>query len=189
MHHALERAMPEPEEISTRESGVIVRTSFITQMHRASRVDNAVLDTLQILAHTVADFAALPDLQIVSTGTKSAMVLVTAVWPEKLSVKMTGLATAMPQADDASMLIVSAKITSETAPVARALADALIGTLPVSVVSRITAITPPLVPLPNVSDATIGAEHLMQPLCFDPSRGVPLRTQGSAKRIGWSIVR
>jgi hypothetical protein len=187
MHSALKRELPETEETPTRESGVIVRTSFITQMHRASRVDNAVLDTLQVLAHTVADFAALPDLQIISTGNRNALVLVTAVWPEKLAVKMTGLATAVPHEDNASMLIISAKITTETAPVARALADALIGTLPVSVVSRITAITPPLVPLPAVSDATIGAEHLMQPLCFDPSRGVPLRM--SAKRIGWSVVR
>jgi hypothetical protein len=188
MAQAIQRDLPAADTEST-QAAVIVRTSFITQLRRPTRVDSAVLDTLRVLGHTVADFAALPDLRIVSTGAKSAMVLISAIWPEKLTVKMTGLATSMPQSDDAALLIISAKITTETAPVARELADALLGTFPVTIVSRITTITPPLVSLVAIPDTTVGAEHLVQPRSFDPSAGVTLRGGSKPSRVGWSVVR
>ena len=171
-------------DIESTQAAVIVRTSFITQLHHVERIDRAVLDTLHILGHTVSDFAALPDLRIVSTGEKSAMVQVSAIWPEKLTVKMTALATGVPRSDDTALLIVSAKISSETAPVARGIADALLATLPVTVVSRVTAITPPLASVPRIADATVGAEHLVQPRGFNPGQG-----HRPTSRNGWSIVR
>jgi hypothetical protein len=186
MAQAIERVIPEVETRGTA-SGMIVRTSFITQIGHATQVDTAVLDTLYVLAYTVADFGALPDLRVISAGEKSAMLLITAVWPEKITVKMTALATSVPHSDDTSLLIVSAKITSETAPVARGLAGALLDTFPSTIVSRITAITPPLVPLPMFADERVGAEYLEQPRSFNPGDGH--RAQRPTSHTGWSIIR
>ena len=71
MYHPIERDT-QSDEAPRQETGIVIRTSFITQLHATIRVDIAVLDALCILAHTVSDFAALPDLRIVSTCEKSA---------------------------------------------------------------------------------------------------------------------
>jgi len=186
MERAIERDMPK-SEIGGTGSGSIVRTSFITQLGRATQIDTAVVDTLYVLAYTVADFGARPDLRVISSGEKSATLLVSAVWPEKITVKMTALATSVPHSDDTSLLIVSAKITTETAPVARGLADALLDTFPSTIVSRITAITPPLVPLPMFAEELVGEEYRERPHSIDSVNWQ--RTLRPTSRSGWSIIQ
>jgi len=165
-------------------AGAMVRTSLITQLHPVVRGDRAVYDLLQLLAQTVAEFAALPEIRFVPTGSQSALALISAIWPERLDVKLTALTTPVPHSSDTVLVIVSAKITSESAPLARALADALLNSVPATTVTRITAVTPPLVPVPMVSDG--------EDLSAGSGQAVSESTDGrhrSRLAIGWSVIQ
>jgi hypothetical protein len=164
--------------------GAMVRTSLITQLHPVVRGDRAVYDLLQLLAQTVAEFAALPEIRFIPTSSQSALALISAIWPERLDVKLTALATPVPHSADTALVIVSAKITSESAPLARAVADALLNTVPSTTVTRITAITPPLVPVPTMNDDEDLAAGAMatKPKSTDASRA-------SRLAIGWSVIQ
>jgi len=186
MERVHERNLPDTKALLTG-SGMIVRISFITQLGHATQVDSAVRDALYGLAYTVADFGALPELRVTSSGERSATLLISAVWPEKITVKMTALATSIPHSDVTSLLIVSAKITTETAPVARGLADAVLDTFPSTIVSRIAALTPPLVPLPMFAEELVGAKYRERPHSIDSVNWQ--RTLRPTSRSGWSIIQ
>lgn len=162
--------------------GAMVRTSLITQLHPVVRGDRAVYDLLQLLAQTVAEFAALPEIRFIPTGSQSALALISAIWPERLDVKLTALATPVPHSVDTALVIISARITSESAPLARALADALLTTVPATTVTRITAITPPLTPLPTLNDdeSVVAGSMTTKP--------TNARSDGRLA-IGWSVIQ
>jgi hypothetical protein len=164
--------------------GATVRTSLITQLHPVVRGDRAVHDLLQLMAQTVAEFAALPEIRLIPTSSQSALALISAIWPERLDVKLTALATPVPHSRDSALVIVSAKITSESAPLARALADALLTTVPATTVTRITAITPPLAPVPTINDDedVVAGTRATETKPTNAKRDARLA-------IGWSVIQ
>jgi hypothetical protein len=159
----------------------VVRTSLITQLHPVARGDRAVYDLLQLLAQTVAEYAALPEIRFIPTGSQSALALISAIWPERLDVKLTALATPVPDSADTALVIVSAQITCESAPRARALADALLTTVPATTVTRITAITPALVPVPTVSE---DEKAFAESVAANRTKA----ERSSRLTIGWSVI-
>lgn len=165
-------------------SGAMVRTSLITQLHPVVRGDRAIHDLLQLLAETVAEFAALPEIRLIPTGSESALALISAIWPERLDVKLTALATPVPHSADSALVIVSAQITCESAPRARALADALLTTVPATTVTRITALTPPLMPVPTVTDD----EDILADAAAAQTDGASAGRK-SRLAIGWSVIQ
>jgi hypothetical protein len=163
--------------------GATVRTSLITQLHPVAHGDRAAYDLLHLMAQTVAEFAALPEIRFIPTGSQSALALISAIWPERLDVKLTALATPLPHDDSTALMIVSAKITSESAPLARELADALLNSVPATTVTRITAINPQLIPVPNASDdeVELGAK--------DTNQEATTARRSSRLAIGWSVIQ
>jgi len=187
MAHAMTRTLDERRRQETAPlapSGAMVRTSLITQLHPVARGDRAVYDLLQLLAQTVAEFAALPEIRFIPTSSQSALALISAIWPERLDVKLTALATPVPHSPDTALVIVSAKITSESAPRARALADALLTTVPATTVTRITAVTPPLVPVPILSDDEDAVAGAMAAQTDEAIAG-----RKSRLAVGWSVIQ
>ena len=163
-------------------AGVTVRTSLITQLHPVAEGDRAACELLQLLAQSVAEFSALPEIRFIPTGSQSALALISALWPERINIKLAALSTPVPHTTDTVLIIVSANISSESAPLARALADTLLNTVPATTVSRITAVTPPLRPVPMKSgDEDDGAiAH----------GGAKTDTERSSRlAIGWSVIQ
>lgn len=171
------------ETATLSQAGATVRTSLITQLHPVVQGDRAVYDLLQLMAQTVAEFAALPEIRFIPTGSQSALALISAIWPERLDVKLTALATPLPHDPSTALVIVSAKITGESAPLTRALADALLNTVPATTVTRITAINPQLMPVPSVS----GDEVERDAKNTNPEATNDRRSSRLA--IGWSVIQ